>query len=329
MRYLHLIALLAVVMVSTRALEAAAPGLTPILGERETGPYLVGAIGICTLIALTCPQSVRRFIRFYSTNLPKSAAGFLIMLVFGLAMLLALTMLLALSGRATWGEGGISPAPHLIPIAVAATLLGAIAIAVPEEVLFRGFVVSYLRWDTSPLVSITAVVASALIFAAAHNIENPIVWLTPAGLPLFIGLFLLGALLAVSYLATRSLWCSIGLHAALVAFDRAVLDTHLVAIDLSPWWMGGTDDVREAPALWLTFVIAALLFIPFRNWLRSRLAIEGSHVGALTAPQAADSVGQREQRRGKPIRPHDLNRRPRGNDSIAFAVSAVPEKREP
>jgi membrane protease YdiL (CAAX protease family) len=326
-RYLHLIALLAVVTVGTRVLEAGAADLIPVLRE-EAAAYLVGTIGIGILVAVTCPQSVRRFIRLYSTNLPRSAAGFLVMLGFGLAMLLALTLFLGLSGRATWGEGGISPAPHLVPIAIAATLLGAIAIAVPEEILFRGFVVSYLRWNTSPLVSTAAVVASALVFAAAHNIENPLVWLTPAGFPLFVGLFLLGTLLAVSYLATRSLWCPIGLHAALVAFDRAVLNTDLVAIDLSPWWMGGTDDVREAPALWLTFVIAALLCILFRNWLRSRLAIEDSYVGALTAPHAVDSIGRWERRR-KLVLPNSLNRRPRGNASIAFAVSAVPEKREP
>jgi membrane protease YdiL (CAAX protease family) len=209
---------------------------------------------------------------------------------FGLALLSVLSGLLALTGHAVWGEAALSPQPGNGLAAAGASLLAAAIVAIPEELLFRGFVVSYLRWSTSALVSIGAVVASALIFAVAHNLDDPLAWLTAADLPLFVGLFLLGVLLATAYLATRSLWCPIGLHAALVAFDRAVLQTELISIDLSPWWLGGgTDDVREAPLVWLSFVVASFALIASRRWLARHLAIETPFVGVLTSPPTTPS----------------------------------------
>jgi membrane protease YdiL (CAAX protease family) len=117
----------------------------------------------------------------------------------------------------------------------------------------------------------------------AHNLSDPSAWLTAEEIPLFVGLFLLGVLLAVAYLVTKSLWCPIGLHAALVAFNSAILETNVLAIDLSPWWLGASDDVRKAPLVWLSFIIASCLLMASRRWL-NRLAIETPFVGALTAP---------------------------------------------
>ena len=121
-------------------------------------------------------------------------------------------------------------------------------------------------------------------------------WLTAAELPLFVGLFVLGTLLAVAYLVTRSLWCPIGLHVVLVTFDLAILQEEVLSIDLSPWWLGGTDDILEAPVLWLAFAIASIALIVSRRWLRLRLAIETPVVGALTIPHVEAGRTLRESR---------------------------------
>lgn len=293
MRYLYLTVVLAFAAIGAAVLESAYTQPKTILStiqESGLGPYLVAGPLIGFLIVLTAPGSMRRFVQLYGRRPSVAVFGFLTMFGFGLALLMTVSAILAIAGRMEWGENAEAARIGLLLSAATATILFACIVAVPEELVFRGFIVSYLRWSNSAAVTTGAVIASAVVYAVAHNLKNPLDWLTAAELPLFVGLFALGVLLAVVYLVTRSLWCPIGLHAALVTFDLAILKEKVFAPDLSPWWLGGTGDIREAPLLWLAFAVASIAVIASRRWLRHHLAIETPYVGVLTMPNEGTSA---------------------------------------
>ena len=281
MRYAYLAALIALIAFGAKALEVVSGGA--FARDGATPLYVLAGFLIVSFALLRFPAGVERFVRQYSGAIGTSALGFLSMFGLGLAMLVGLSALLVSTGHATLASDVASEGLRPLLLGAVLAIAGATAIAIPEELLFRGFILSYLRWSTSVIVTIAAVSSSALLFALAHDLTNPLAWFTVHELPLFVGLFLLGVLLAVAYLVTRSLWCPIGLHAALVAFSSAILETKVLAIDLSPWWLGASDDVREAPLVWLSFIIASCVLIASRRWLRRHLAIETPFVGALTA----------------------------------------------
>ncbi len=90
--------------------------------------------------------------------------------------------------------------PHLI-----LTLVFCIAIALYEEVVFRGYVFQVAARRNTVL----AVVVSGLLFVSIH------LWLA-GGLEILamVNTFVVHVLLALCYLKTRSLWLPIGLHSA-------------------------------------------------------------------------------------------------------------------
>src|SRR5690606_5300440 len=79
-----------------------------------------------------------------------------------------------------------------------------VILATTEELIFRVFLMRYLRWSAAPAVTIGAVLFSSLVFATSHNLTDPLAWLSPSEHPLFIGLFLLGILLCTAYIASGS-----------------------------------------------------------------------------------------------------------------------------
>jgi membrane protease YdiL (CAAX protease family) len=235
------------------------------------------------VIYLTAPGSVRRFVRLYGARPSISAAGFLAMFVYGLGLVLVFLAFAAVGGRVGLGENADAARLGVTLTTALLSILLASIVAIPEELVFRGFFLSYLRWNASAAVTAGAVLTSALIFAVAHNLADPLDWLTADDFPLLVGLFALGLLLAAAYLATRSLWCPIGLHAALVAFNLGILQEKVIAVDYSPWWLGGSDDIRKAPLVWLVFIVASLVLVAARGRLRRKLAIEAPTVGVLTS----------------------------------------------
>jgi len=289
MRYLFLAVLLTIVTAAATALEATQPASHSAIRffqESGLGPYLLGGPILLGFIAIGYPGSLSSFLHRYRLKGSLAASGFFAMFGFGLVILLIVSALLALSGQVSWGEGAVKSQSNAFLLTVASAVCLACVVAIAEEPLFRGFLVGYLRWSKSAAVTIGAVVTSAFVFALAHNLQDPFAWFAADDFPLFVGLFLLGILLAVAYLVTRSLWCPIGLHAALVAFDLAILKGEVIIVDLSPWWLGGSDDVRGAPLIWLTWVVAALVLVGCRKMLLRRFAVEKSFVGALFSPQS-------------------------------------------
>ncbi len=73
-----------------------------------------------------------------------------------------------------------------------------------EEVLYRGFLIRYLSDSPWHIGLGTTVVISSVAFGLAHGYQ---------GLPGILATALLGALMAIIFLVTRSLWLPMALHA--------------------------------------------------------------------------------------------------------------------
>jgi len=104
-----------------------------------------------------------------------------------------------------------------------ALVLGSVVAPTAEEVLFRGYLYAGLRerWGVA-----TAVLLSSLLFSLVHGILGVVP-------PIFV----MGAILALIYERTESLWPSIALHGAVnaLAFLAAYLSQHVP--DLLPGMM--------------------------------------------------------------------------------------------
>jgi membrane protease YdiL (CAAX protease family) len=285
MRYLYLFLLIVAVICAGLGLQAVfqatGSGLS-IYSRTGLGIILLYLTTIALVVGflrLAAPGSLSAFFAAYRGKGGTALKGFATMFGLGLLMVFGLFVLLAITGHLGWHEkyGERSFANFLGKMAVG--IVAACALAMSEEFIFRGFVMRYLRWNTTPAVTVGAVLASAFIFASAHNIADPLAWFTAREFPLFVGLFLLGILLAVTYLVTGSLWCSIGLHAGLVVLGELFLRRDIIRIDFSPWWMGGIEEIRMAPLVWLSFAVTTIVHIATRRDLHRRFGIEKPFVG--------------------------------------------------
>jgi membrane protease YdiL (CAAX protease family) len=177
-------------------------------------------------------------------------------------------------------------------VSIGALLLRALKFALPalatgviEEGFFRAFLLGGMRRDFGPRV---ALVASSALYSVVHLVRSPAhYYLTGfhpgAGLynlaasaaqlghpiiaaPTLVGLFLLGMVLGEAFMATGTVWFSIGLHAGFVLGAKTwPLIAHSGA-PISRWIAGpGPVPLIAAPAAW---AIALLLLIVLPRLLR-------------------------------------------------------------
>ena len=150
------------------------------------------------------------------------------------------------------------------------TVLGflpaALLVSVLEELVFRGVVLQPLlacsRWF--------GVVASSACYAVVH------LKAAPAGLLAWMelgGLFLLGGVLAVSYLVTNQLYLAVGLHAAL-AYGARVNKVLISFTDAFPGWLVGTSRLVNGLVSWAVLLLIGVIVV---WWVRS------SRTGGKTA----------------------------------------------
>jgi membrane protease YdiL (CAAX protease family) len=126
------------------------------------------------------------------------------------------------------------------PAAVVAALAIMAAGAFGEEVLFRGYVLANLEeeWGTP-----AAIIGSALLFACARLL-NPY-----ADLWAFAGSLALGVALAVLLVAFRSLWLTVGYHAAWNVVTGPLFGLPVSGLPAASLWSLGSE--QNAP-LWLS-----------------------------------------------------------------------------
>jgi hypothetical protein len=157
----------------------------------------------------------------------------------------------------------------------------ALAIGVIEEGFFRAFLLGGMRRDFGPRM---ALMVSSVLYAVAHLVRSPArYYLTGfhpgAGLhnlaasaaqlghpivaaPTLVGLFLLGMVLGEAFMATGTVWFSIGLHAGFVLGAKT---WPLVAHGNAPIsrWIAGPGPVPliAAPAAW-AIALVVLMALP-------------------------------------------------------------------
>jgi membrane protease YdiL (CAAX protease family) len=140
--------------------------------------------------------------------------------------------------------------------------------------MFRGFVMRYLRWKLTPATTVMAVITASLVFAFVHNLSDPLGWIEPDNIRLFVGLFVLGCTLCTVYICTGSLMCSVGLHAGFLFAENARNYTKVLNTSTNEWFMSVNQDVRTAPVTWLIFALIGCVIYMKRTRLHQLFAVE-------------------------------------------------------
>lgn len=137
------------------------------------------------------------------------------------------------------------------------TILGfipaAVLVGVLEEAVFRGFLLQQLLHYSRPL----ALILSSALYAVVHLKQphfTPTTWLELGGL------FLLGNLLALTFLLTQQLYLAVGLHAALAYMAR--VNKLVVSFpDTSISWLVGTSRLVNGVVSWAVLLGLAAIII--------------------------------------------------------------------
>lgn len=151
------------------------------------------------------------------------------------------------------------------------TVLGfvpaAAVVSILEELVFRGMLLQHLLACSTPI----AVIVSSALYAFVHLKAAAITFGTCRELG---GLFLLGAVLSVSYLRTRQLYLAIGLHAVLAYGARVNKLLIEFADPALAWpWLVGTSRLVDGLMSWVALLGVGGLLV---WWTRPPHAQAGS-----------------------------------------------------
>jgi membrane protease YdiL (CAAX protease family) len=212
-----------------------------------------------------------QFAARYTREWRRSLRGFL--LTFCATMLFAAVgyLLLAALGYVEWSQAKWQDLRVDIAEKLAVALLVVLILVLVEELIFRAFLLRYLRYNDSLRVTVAAVIVSSIIFSLSHLIALKNTWQLAGNITLLTGLFIIGLLLATAYVVTGSLACAIGIHSGLLGFKVILIRTHV--IHLVPDWLVA-DDIRRAPLAWLAFLLVALALILWRRRLHEAFSVE-------------------------------------------------------
>lgn len=291
MRYLYICLFLAFIPVPLALTElifgATGSGLS-IFDTRGPGQVALLAVVLLTVLAyveLVARDSTLDFFRLYLRHWRRALRGFLIMLVIASAIVIGAYVVVGLFGHVEWSTAAWNEMTMRMARRTAVALFVVLVLATTEELMFRVFLMRYLRWNTTPAVTIGAVVFSSLVFAVLHNLTDPLTWLTPDGIRLFVGLFLLAVLLCTTYLVTGSFWCAVAVHAGLLGSKVFLRRTELLDVSTGSWWLSSAD-LRATPIAWAVFAGLTLAVYLLRHKLNPRFAIEQPVVSTARFPAA-------------------------------------------
>ncbi|MEO3389327.1 CPBP family intramembrane glutamic endopeptidase [Mesorhizobium sp. CAU 1741] len=289
MRYLYICLFLAFIPIPLAILElifrSTGSGLS-IYDTRGAGQVLMLATVLLTVLAyvqLVARDNTLAFFSLYLRHWRKALHGFLVMFAIAWTIVIAAYVIVGLFGQVGWSATAWDDMTVRTVRRTVVALFVVLILATTEELMFRVFLMRYLRWNTTPAVTIGAVVFSSLVFAVLHNLTDPLSWLTPEGIRLFIGLFLLAVLLCTTYLVTGSFWCAVAVHAGLLGSKVFLRRTELLEVSTGSWWLDSAD-LRTTPLTWLVFAGMALLIYLLRRKLHARFAIERPVVSTARFP---------------------------------------------
>jgi len=221
--------------------------LTANRGVGQVLLYLIVLAAVRTFGTRIWADPDRPSLRRYARHTGTALRGFGLLAGATLAAQLSLYGLIGASGAAHWS---LHPLTAAIVTQTATALLIVVVLTATEEAIFRGFVFNYLRGNSARPALGRAVFGSALVFTLAHHFHEPLAWFNGRDAALFVGLMLLGTLLATTYQATGSLACSVGVHTALLWLDVFRKRTDLIQWPQHTWWLGVNNDLRTAPIIW-------------------------------------------------------------------------------
>ena len=290
-RFAHLLALVGAVAAAAELARLGGRAVGINLAFRyhnEPGVLLVYGLGVLGVLAFTrfvWGVSLVRVIAAAWEHRRRVVRGFLLAAALAAAAVLVVGAVAASGGALEWHTTRLARWGWMLTVPTLAALGSLVVVAVVEEAMFRGVAFGYLR--AGPRGSAGgAVLGSAVIFALAHRLDAPSDWLGPNGPALFVGLVLLGVLLAVTYEVTGSLACATGLHAGLLLVEVFARNRGTRVILVSPSaWMGAEGDLRTAPIAWILFAALTLVVWQVGRVFRPRLAVPPDTGGAvLTVP---------------------------------------------
>jgi membrane protease YdiL (CAAX protease family) len=210
----------------------------------------------------------------YTANWKRALAGFGQFYLATTLIIIAGYLWFAAQGAVSFSDEGIANLSLKIAERTFIGLLVVVVLAFTEEMIFRVFLMRYLMWDASTLAAITAVISASLIFAFLHNLTDPLAWFTHEQFPLFIGLFILGALLCVTYISTGSITCAIGLHSGFLGSKVFLRKTQILSVNPDMLLLQNTADLRMSPIVWALWIVMGAVIYLLRHRLRSRFLIE-------------------------------------------------------
>ena len=196
-------------------------------------------------------------------------------LVVGFASLLAAAGIMAMAGVRTFNFN--LPLRTVLTLVVNATLSG-IVVAVVEELFFRGLIFNALRraWSLLAALAVSSLFYASVHFLARVQHAGPVEWSSglallpamlgglaaPENLVALVSLTLGGAVLALAYHRTGTLWFSIGLHAGWI-FWLKVFKTVTLPGPTPGGEFWGTDKLVDG---WLTALVMAGLLAGVARW---------------------------------------------------------------
>lgn len=278
-RYLSLFALFAVVFAACAVVElllrwsGAGVSLTDTKGIGQVALFVVI---IPLLIAFAVPRGggPAAFLGLYKGRIGRALAGFAAMWLQAVILMALAYALLGALGYVSWsGKAWANLSAQLLEKTLVA-LLVVVVLAFTEEMIFRAFVLRHLRWNSTPAVTVAAVAAGSAIFSLSHLISYKDAWTFQEVGGLLFGLWLLGSLFAVTYIATGSIACSMGMHAGLLGFKVFLRRTDLLDYRPDVWWLGNSNDLRLAPVTWLLMLVVGVIVWSTRHTLRRHFYIE-------------------------------------------------------
>lgn len=286
MRYfnilLFIIALGAAGFAGDWLLQTAGTGLS-LRDPRGPGQVLLFVLvigGLLFFMHLTLGLAVAAdFARAYARNWRRVLKGLGAMVLVVSLIVLAGYLAAGAMGQIRWSQEGLENLSLKVAERTFVGLFVVLILATSEELIFRGFLLRYLRWNATLPVTIAAVIVSAAIFSISHVIAATA---EGVGLELLFGLFLLGVLLGTTYVVTGSLACSIGVHAGLLGSKVFLRKTSIIEVDTAAWWLDSAD-LRTTPLVWALFVAMTLAVILARHVLHRRFAVE-----SVTSPAVVD-----------------------------------------
>ncbi|WP_274628363.1 CPBP family intramembrane glutamic endopeptidase [Arvimicrobium flavum] len=278
-RYRSIFGLLALIFVVCAAVElvlrwsGAGVSLTDTRGVGQVGLFVI-------IIPFLIGFAARRgggplvFMKPYNANFGRALAGFAAMWVQAVLLMIIAYALLSWMGYVSWSQEAWANFSLTLLRKTITALLVVVVLAYTEEMIFRAFVMRHLRYNGTFWVGFWAVVIGSAIFSVTHLISYKDAWTLWDVGGLLFGLWLLGSLFAITYIATGSIACSMGVHAGLLGFKVFLRRTDLLVYQPDVWWLGGTEDIRMAPISWLLMILIAAITWATRHQLRKHFYIE-------------------------------------------------------